>query len=145
MIHTVAISTALKAFEKSEIEQIAGALGIPIEDYPSKRMVLFSILQKVVVDFTWGDYDDLTKELFATMQIVDGDGRFVPTIIPEEDDYPPCFGFADARDPSCTICAAFIECTQTRESALPECFGLMYDPEADECQMCTDAVRCSGA
>jgi len=55
---------------------------------------------------------------------------------------PECFSFAEIRDPSCKACAIFDRCSIERTSRQPDCFGLLFSVESEECRGCIEAFKC---
>lgn len=60
----------------------------------------------------------------------------------EEVSKPPCFSFADERDPACRRCKVLEYCKAERIKSRPKCFGLLYKATDEHCIKCLEAINC---
>ena len=58
------------------------------------------------------------------------------------EDNPPCFGFADAKDPACNKCDEFEACLKRLQKTRPPCYGTFFDSDKSKCMTCILASMC---
>lgn len=98
----------------------------------------------------------LVEEYLYVAGFVDGEGKPIErrnTKVPLEDfmaahsvtQTPPCFAFADDKDPACQRCILYVYCVQKRLARLPPCFAILYEPSSPDCTVCMDAAFCKDA
>lgn len=147
----------LKEFTKPELVKIANELEIDLPDKATSTRLIINInadltengipeeddCSDLLEDFLWvagfiaDDEDDETEE--------EVEEEPVPEPVVEESALPDCYGCADERDPSCKRCKVFTGCMAERVSIRErelECFGKLFDINAQECGHCLEAGPC---
>ena len=55
---------------------------------------------------------------------------------------PPCYGFAEERDPACKRCRVFEYCQKVRMASRPACYGKLFSATDENCNDCLEAASC---
>jgi len=147
-------------FKKVELVEVAKDLDIKIDPRrQSNRQISKEILKDLEANGVpeVDDCSDLTNELLFVAGYIDEQGELIEEVDIEQDDedeevevveedlpekLPPCFTFADERDPACKRCKVKIPCLEQRIINRPPCFGRYYNKHAEECEGCMEAVNC---
>lgn len=140
-------------FKKDELLSVAAELGLKI----SQEIPIRAVTQAIIDDLTengipedLGEVSDTLYQFLVVAEYIDDDGNILEEEEENEEsdeveeDVPDwlCFGYADSRDPACNKCTLYSRCTQVRISNRPECFGISYNQNEPECQMCIEAPFC---
>lgn len=149
----IEVNDLISQFDKDEILKVAGELGLlfKIGDRSSvlMEMILKDIDENGVPDT--GECSDLMFEFLVNAEIVDEDGKIIEEVVSGdkteepamlEQEVPECYSYADERDPACNRCKLMIDCMKVRISNRPECFGRLFDRNAEECKVCLEAPFC---
>jgi len=149
----------MKDFTKSEMLSIATELEVAV----TRRTLFSTILEMVLDDLDENgipdDGSELLEEFLVAAEYLDEDGNILPALEIEESEnggddddddgesveLPPCFGFADKRDPACRRCEMYDGCLAERIASRPPCFGRLYSGTAEECEICIEASNCVAA
>lgn len=144
-------------FSKKEILVIAEELDLEFSSRVRSSEIVDSILEDMdengipVSD----ECSELLTEFLIAAEYTDDDGNIVEDGGDEDSkegsdekeeemsvEPPPCFGFADERDPACKRCKAYSICMEERLETRPECFGRLFSKDAEECGVCIEASSC---
>lgn len=151
-----------RMFKKVELISIAEELGMETESLTARQLVVGIVndLEQSGVPET-GDCSDELFEFMLNADFIDEDGNLIEVsngrkggtdeVEEEEDDsdeisipeeLPPCYAFADSRDPACNRCVIFDMCHEERVLVRPECYGKLFDATSEECRGCLEAGPC---
>lgn len=144
-------------FSKKEILAIAEELDLEFSSRVRSSEIVNSILEDMdengipVSD----ECSELLTEFLIAAEYIDDGGNVVEDGGDEDSkegsdekeeempaEPPPCFGFADERDPACKRCNAYSVCMEERLATRPECFGRLFSAVAEECKVCIEASPC---
>lgn len=146
-------------FSKKEILAIAEELDLEFGSRARSSEIVGSILEDMdengipVSD----ECSEVLTEFLIAAEYIDDDGNVIEGNGSDESlkeggndkkeeetpaEPPPCFGFADERDPACKRCKAYDVCMQERLETRPECFGRLFSKDAKECEICIEANSC---
>jgi len=161
----------LQDFSKEELLAIAEELEIKLPKGMGTmaRGIIQSVYANLdkegVPDATFGgslatDEDEVSELLFDFLlaaEYVDEDGNILEDDETEEkggdaeeieelpDDLPECFGYAEIKDPACRKCKIYNLCAIERIGTRPECFGVLFKLQDEECLSCIEANECQQA
>jgi len=145
-----------RMFKKSELHEIASELELVIS-LGTKAVGIVAAICGDIEENGVPEYDDasdLMCEFLESAEYTDEDGNLIADGQKEEPEeviseketsiekMPPCFAFADDRDPACGKCSVFTECMNVRISTRPECFGLLPDERNEDCRACLELSLC---
>lgn len=157
------VSGLVRDFSKQEVLEIAEEV---LEEEVSSKISKLNIVGQVLDDIDdrgipdLDECSDLVYEFLVAAEYVEGDDTDdVPEGGDEEkeeleteeeegesgvedDDLPECYGFADNRDPACKKCRIKSDCMKVRLASRPECYGLLYEDNVGECDICIEALSC---
>lgn len=142
-----------RQFNKEELINIAKELELPHKNRQASTLVKY-ILEDVEKNGVpeADDCSDVALEFLLAAGYIDEEGNLL------DDEYEPdeevedleelsktheCYTLADERDPACNRCKLLVICKQSRLDNRPECFGQLYDVNAEECKACIEAPFCS--
>ena len=150
------LNTIQQSISKSKILEIAKDLGLVVS--PTDRTaILVDLILEDTEENGVPEFEEMSKdmlEFYCLAGIVNDKGEIIEESVSdveetlEEDSkeeqkkLPDCFGMADELDPSCKRCTVLQGCMKKRDSNLPECYGLLYERNDNECQLCIVATLC---
>jgi len=143
-----------RQFSKEELIEIADELELPHKGKQASTLVKATL--KDVDDNgipETDDCSDLLLEFLLAANYIDEEGNILDGDEPEPEEEVEdleelsktheCYTLADERDPACNRCKLLDICKQARLDNRPECFGQLYDVNAEECKVCIEAPFCS--
>ena len=152
------LNDLMKDFTKSEMIDIAEELDVSV----TRKVLLTNMLKAVLADLDENgipdDNSELLSEFLIAAEYTDEDGNVLPAheeLLEKKGDdddkddegepveFPPCFGFADKRDPACKRCEVLKLCLAERINNRPPCFGRLFSATAEECKICIEASNCA--
>ena len=152
--------TLRRRFTKADIMDIADELAVSVAG--SKDVIITTILadldEEGIPDAE--DCGDLMTDFLIVAEYCDEDGNILEVDDEEEETEGgevaeetvvesfvdtsewECYGYHSDRDPACRRCTVREECAIERLNCRPECFGLMFDENDEECGACIEAHEC---
>jgi len=150
----------LRDFSKEELIAIANEMAISLPK--GVGTMARGIIQIVYRDIEANGVPDATDEeevsellfdFLLAAEYVDEDGNVLEDDETEDEEggndeeelpegLPECFGYAESKDPACRKCQIFDNCHKERKETRPECFGILFKLQDEECLSCIEANDC---
>jgi len=131
-------------FSKPELLEVAKELDLESKSTDQARNIIRNIISDLDKQGIPDEEEcsDLMYEFLVAAEFIEVEEEEEPDEV-EPIKLPECFGFEDNKDPACGKCRVKDQCIKERTANRPECFGLLFSKNAEECRVCLEASFCA--